>query len=92
MLLFSSIQPVIHEISKPESLNTSMMDWYNTVLLEESGGQTAHQLVTTGPPWIDVRDLAFAHVRALQVQEAGGERIIVGTGKHKVLSQLLGRF
>ena len=69
-----------------------MMDWYNAVVLENSGGQTAHQLVTHGPAWIDVRDLALAHVRALQVQEAGGERIIIYSGKHMVLFRLLGRF
>ena len=68
-----------------------MMGWYNAVVLEDSGGQTAHQLVTDGAAWTDVRDLALAHVRALQVQEASGERIIVSSGKHMPLSQLLGR-
>ena len=68
-----------------------MIDWYNAVCLKDSGGQTAHQLVTNGPAWVDVRDIAFAHARALQVQEASGERIIVSSGKHMPLSQLLGR-
>ena len=31
--------------------------------------------------WIDVRDVALAHVLALQKEEAGGERIIVSSGK-----------
>ena len=56
-----------------------MMDWYNNVCLK---GQPAHQLVTNGPTWVDVRDAALAHVKALQVQEASGERIIVCSSKH----------
>lgn len=33
--------------------------------------------------WIDVRDLAEAHVLAIKKQEAGGERIIVSEGPFK---------
>jgi hypothetical protein len=33
-----------------------------------------------GGCWVDVRDLALAHVRALQKEEAGGERIIITAG------------
>ncbi|KAJ7829525.1 NAD-P-binding protein [Mycena olivaceomarginata] len=33
-----------------------------------------------GGCWIDVRDLALAHVRALKKEEAGGERIIITAG------------
>lgn len=38
-------------------------------------------LAKTGSSWIDVRDLAEAHVLALENQEAGGERIIISGGK-----------
>lgn len=38
---------------------------------------TTEALTTTGSSWIDVRDLAEAHTRALEKAEAGGERIIV---------------
>ena len=31
--------------------------------------------------WIDVRDVALAHVLALQKEGAGGERIIISSGK-----------
>lgn len=31
--------------------------------------------------WIDVRDLGEAHVRALEKEAAGGERIIVSAGQ-----------
>jgi nucleoside-diphosphate-sugar epimerase len=30
--------------------------------------------------WVDVRDLAGAHVRALRLEEAGSERIIISAG------------
>ena len=33
--------------------------------------------------WIDVRDLAEAHVLAIKKQEAGGERIIISGGPYK---------
>jgi nucleoside-diphosphate-sugar epimerase len=33
-----------------------------------------------GGCWIDIRDLALAHVRALKKEEAGGERIIITAG------------
>ena len=47
----------------------------------------ALQLTTTScvhsSCWIDVRDLAEAHVLAIQKPEAGGERIIVSQGPFK---------
>ena len=30
--------------------------------------------------WVDVRDVALAHVLALEVDAAGGERIVVAEG------------
>ena len=30
--------------------------------------------------WIDVRDLAEGHARALEIPEAGGERFILSSG------------
>lgn len=45
------------------------------------------QVLTQPPPhrssYVDVRDLALAHVLALQKPEAGGERIIVSAGPYK---------
>jgi nucleoside-diphosphate-sugar epimerase len=60
-------------VDSPESLNTSSALWYNTVVLGKSLDKTANE----GSAWIDVRDLAQYHVRALQNEPAGGERIIV---------------
>lgn len=37
--------PTLHEVSSPEALNTSMLDWYNTVI---KGTRTDEQLATVG--------------------------------------------
>ncbi|KAI0691865.1 NAD-P-binding protein [Cytidiella melzeri] len=70
--------PVLHEVSKVENLNTSSADWYDTVV---KGGKDNDALVSGGSEWIDVRDIALAHVLALQKVDAGGERIIISAGK-----------
>ncbi|KAH9838568.1 NAD(P)-binding protein [Rhodofomes roseus] len=72
--------PAIHEVGAPETLNESMYDWFHTVF---KGSKTKEQLSSTGACWIDVRDLAEAHVLAIKKQEAGGERIIVSQGAFK---------
>jgi nucleoside-diphosphate-sugar epimerase len=67
-------QPVIHEVEDPTSLNVSAAMWYENVVKQKH--------TETGPTnsWIDIRDLAEAHVRALERPEAGGERFIVSAG------------
>jgi nucleoside-diphosphate-sugar epimerase len=68
-------QPFIHEIAAPAALNTSVASWYEHVVVRKAPppvGETSN--------WIDVRDLAEAHVRVLEKQEAGGERFIVSAG------------
>ena len=68
--------------------NTSVLEWYQTMIkhpkLAPSGASaqpanTPEALVTLGNAWLDVRDLAKAHVRAIQREEATG-RIIVSAG------------
>ena len=39
--------------------------------------------MVTSAAWVDVRDIAMAHVIALEQEEAGGERIIVSAGMTK---------
>ncbi|KAJ7037555.1 D-lactaldehyde dehydrogenase [Mycena alexandri] len=64
--------PTIHEVPSASALNTSARMMHDAFAKGEG--------LTTGGSWIDVRDLALAHVRALQKAEAGGERIIVCAG------------
>jgi nucleoside-diphosphate-sugar epimerase len=55
-----------------------MSDLYNTV----TGKKSDDFLIGPGNAWVDVRDLAKAHVLAAQREEAGGERIVVAGGKY----------
>ncbi|KAJ6596330.1 hypothetical protein DFH09DRAFT_905482 [Mycena vulgaris] len=64
--------PAIHTVSSPEALNTSARMMYDAF--------TKPGAAAGGGCWIDVRDLALAHVHALQKEEAGGERIIIAAG------------
>jgi nucleoside-diphosphate-sugar epimerase len=59
-----------------------MLEWFNVIVAENAGGLSSHDLRTKGVSWVDVRDLANAHGKALQVKEAGGERIIVCGGEY----------
>ncbi|KAJ7490826.1 D-lactaldehyde dehydrogenase [Mycena latifolia] len=68
------VGPVIHAVSSPEALNTSSLWIYNAFTKPE--GRTR-----PGTSWVDVRDLALAHVRALQTEEAGGERFLISAGE-----------
>ncbi|KAJ7479840.1 D-lactaldehyde dehydrogenase [Mycena latifolia] len=64
--------PAIHAVASPEALNTSARMMYDA--FHKPGAAAG------GGCWVDVRDLALAHVRALQREAAGGERIIIAAG------------
>ncbi|KAF5320351.1 hypothetical protein D9611_011300 [Ephemerocybe angulata] len=49
--------------------------WYGTVVASEP--PKTREAMQSNQGWIDVRDLAEAHVRALEKEKAGGERILV---------------
>ncbi|KAH9855693.1 NAD-P-binding protein [Lenzites betulinus] len=73
--------PAIHGVGDtPESLNESAREWYLMVVKREIDNES---LANNGSSYVDVRDLALAHVLALKKQEAGGERIIVSAGPYK---------
>ncbi|KAJ3854684.1 D-lactaldehyde dehydrogenase [Lentinula lateritia] len=72
--------PIIHEVSSPAALNTSSGDWYNSVVRPDMGGKPLDQIALVGNAWIDIRDVALAHVLALQKEKAGGERLIILEG------------
>lgn len=63
--------PVVHPVTSPDQLNET-----NAMLWRIAQGQP---LATARVPfWIDVRDLAKAHVEALLRPSAGGKRFIPG--------------
>jgi hypothetical protein len=74
------VGPPISEVPDISSLPTSMKLWKQAAI--DRDGSLLEQLrranVSSG--WVDVRDVALAHVKALQKEAAGGERIIVCGG------------
>lgn len=69
--------PIVHYLNSLDSLNTSNERVRDFI----QGKLTNDELPPTGTfLWIDVRDLALAHVRAIEVPEAGGNRFFVTAG------------
>ncbi|KAL2820859.1 NAD(P)-binding protein [Aspergillus cavernicola] len=60
------------------SLNSSTRMWYGAVAEGHYFGGSP--LTSPGHGWVDVRDIADAHIRALAVPDAGWERIIISAG------------
>lgn len=68
--------PPIHAPESQAALNTS--NAYFAMLMH---GGWKQQLPPTGTwLWVDVRDIALAHVRAMEVPEAGGKRFFITAG------------
>ncbi|KAH8926328.1 putative cinnamoyl-CoA reductase [Atractiella rhizophila] len=59
----------------PEDLNTSSINVYRLI-----SGEVASMPEDRVPPLCDVRDVADAHVKALQVEDAKGGRFIIASG------------
>ncbi|KAJ3903133.1 D-lactaldehyde dehydrogenase [Lentinula edodes] len=70
--------PPLQEVTSVETLNSSNMYWYKAVF--EGNFFGANPETDPAHGWIDVRDAAEAHARALEEPTAGGERIIVCAG------------
>ncbi|KAL7423608.1 hypothetical protein Q5752_001189 [Cryptotrichosporon argae] len=69
--------PIIHQVRNPESLNTSVAAFYDWL----KGGKTEAEIPDVAASnWVEVRDVALAHVRALTVPEASGQRFITSNG------------
>ena len=69
--------PILHEIPSPSELNTSSKDWFDAVVKHT---KTPEQLAAFQGSWVDVRDISLAHVKAIEVPEAGGNRFIISSG------------
>lgn len=63
----------LDQVTKPESLNTSISAWYAFLTGKKSGEDAP---VAAGNE-VDVRDLATAHVQAIAVEEAGNNRFAI---------------
>ena len=75
------IQPAIHQLASPSSLNTSLQLWYERVVADSPKTKEA---LSDSNSWVDVRDTALAHVLALEKEAAGGQRIIIASGARHV--------
>lgn len=71
--------PPIHDVKSLSALNTSLQYWYNMVVADTP---KTKESLSGSSSWTDVRDIAEAHVRALEKDAAGGERIIVNGGSY----------
>lgn len=68
--------PIVHYLNSLEAINTSNKRFKDFVQ-----GNLKDELPATGTfLWVDVRDVALAHVRAIEVAEAGGKRFFVTNG------------
>jgi len=73
--------PTVHEVPDFNVINPSWKQWFRAVTKGAFPGQGPElQLTCPGHGWVDVRDVAEAHVRSLEITEAGQERIIVCAG------------
>ncbi|KAI0746594.1 NAD-P-binding protein [Daedaleopsis nitida] len=72
--------PVLHEVDKPEHLNESVRDWWYNIVEGKLDDATR---ANGGAMFVDVRDIARAHVLALLKPEAGGHRFIISAGPYK---------
>jgi len=66
--------PLLTAVDKPEHLNVSMHELFSAVCKGEKDPAT---MLGFQNCWVDVRDVANAHVLALTKAEAAGERILV---------------
>lgn len=72
--------PLVHHIDSLDAINTS-----NSRFVALLQGRMKSGLIPTGSfYWVDVRDVAFAHVRALEVAEAAGRRFLISAGTHSM--------
>jgi nucleoside-diphosphate-sugar epimerase len=70
--------PVVHYLASLDSINTS-----NERIVDCVRGKWRDAIPSAGPVviWVDVRDLAAAHIKAgLEIPEVGGKRLFVTAG------------
>jgi len=70
------IGPIVHYLNSLSGLNTSNQRVRNLMT-----GQCKSEIPDTGTfIWVDVRDLALAHVKAIELPEAGNKRFFITAG------------
>ncbi|KAK6369864.1 uncharacterized protein PV06_01788 [Exophiala oligosperma] len=79
--------PVIHEVASLDALNTSSIRILDLLLGKPRDGPVG------SPIYVDVRDLALAHVLSIEKPEASGQRIFMaaGMGSEKEMGDIIKR-
>lgn len=69
--------PVVHHLATLDSINTS-----NERVVALLQGKWREEIAPTGPVqfWVDVRDVARAHILAMEKPAAGGKRLFTTAG------------
>lgn len=68
--------PIVHYLNSLSALNTSNQRVRNIIT-----GQNKTEIAETGTfLWVDVRDLALAHVKAIEIPDAADKRFFITTG------------
>ncbi|QDS76011.1 hypothetical protein FKW77_004832 [Venturia effusa] len=73
--------PIAHHLDSLDNLNTSNQLIRDLIQGKMAGGRLSPN---SSPLFVDVRDLAIAHVQALEVPEAGGKRFFVTAGHYSL--------
>ena len=69
--------PIAHHLSSLSAVNTSNARILDAIQGKYKDGPLPPSVVFL---WVDVRDVALAHVRAIEVAEAGGKRLFITAG------------
>lgn len=69
--------PVTHHLASLDTINTSN----ERIVALVRGEWTKAIPATPVTLWVDVRDTALAHVRAMEIAEAGGKRLFTTAGR-----------
>ena len=73
--------PMMQDVASVSALNETMSWFYQMTRVSENPIPQV-QYVTGGRACVDVRDVALAHVLALESPNAGGERFIASGGAY----------
>ncbi|CUA77037.1 Putative uncharacterized oxidoreductase YDR541C [Saccharomyces cerevisiae S288c] [Rhizoctonia solani] len=76
-----TLGPIIHDVSEASKLNTSIARLYNILSAKEED-LNSEVLSVPDLNFGDVRDVALAHLRAVEYEKAGSERFIVCNGAY----------
>ncbi|KAI0764843.1 NAD(P)-binding protein [Fomes fomentarius] len=79
------IGPMLHEAPTPERFSAIPKEWYDRVVKRD---MQEDSLTKNIYDFVDVRDLARAHVLAITLPEAGGERFLI-SGHSSVWQQFV---